>query len=389
MSIRRAIVAAARRGVALRAIARAQHVSLATVQRWIRRAGTERLDRVDWADRSHAPIRSRRTPRAWEDRIVALRQTLRTTSDLGEYGAAAIHQALVQSDAAARPSIRTIHRILARHGILDVHRRIRRPAPPPGWHLPDVAAGQAELDSFDFVDGLVIQGGLHVEVLNGLSLHGGLLGSWPGPIYTAAATLSTLLAHWQTVGLPAYAQFDNDTRFQGPHHYPDVVSRVMRLCLSLGVTPVFAPPREYGFQNAIENLNGRWQQRVWSRFHHGSLPALCACSDRFVAATRLRRAARLAAAPPRRAIASTWRLDLQQRPQGHVVFLRRTNAVGAVTVLGHVYLLDALWPHRLVRCVVDFERRQIRFYRLRRRQPDDQPLVREVPYDFPRRRFTE
>jgi hypothetical protein len=369
-------------------IARAQHVSLATVQRWVRRAGTERLDRVDWEDRSHAPIRSRRMPRVWEDRIVALRQALRTTSDLGEYGAAAIHQALGESGAPARPSIRTIHRILARHGILDGHRRIRRPAPPPGWHLPDVAAGEAELDSFDFVDGLVIQGGVHVEVLNGLSLHGGLLGSWPGTIYTARATLATLLAHWQSVGLPGYAQFDNDTRFQGPHHHPDVVSRVMRLCLSLGITPVFAPPREYGFQNAVENINGRWQQRVWSRFHHDSLAALCARSERFVMATRQHRATRIAAAPPRRAIPSTWRLDLQQPPQGRVVFLRRTNAGGAVTVLGHLYPLDALWPHRLVRCVVDFDARRIRFYRLRRREPNDQPLLLEVPYDFPRRHFT-
>ena len=72
------------------------------------------------------------------------------------------------------------------------------------------------------------------------------------------------------------SQFDNDTRFQGPHQHRDVVSRVMRLCLSLGVTPVFAPVREHGFQNAIENLNGRWQAKVWSRFHHESLAALCA-----------------------------------------------------------------------------------------------------------------
>lgn len=373
----------------MRAVARIHRVSLSTVQRWVRRAGAARLERVDWDDHSHATTVPQRTAGALEDRIVTLRQELRTTSDLGDYGAAAIHHALRDSGEPASPAIRTIHRILERRGVLDAQRRIRRPAPPPGWYLPDVAAGRAELDSFDFVEGLVIQGGVHVEVLNGISLHGGLLGSWPGTIFTAAATMATLLMHWRSVGLPAYAQFDNDTRFQGPHQHRDVVSRVMRLCLSLGVTPVFAPPREHGFQNAIENINGRWQQKVWSRFHHESLAALHECSDRFVAATRLRRASRLAAAPGRPAIPSAWRLDLQVHPHGRVIFLRRTDERGAVTVLGHPYLLDSLWPHRLVRCDVDFDAGRTRFYRLRRRQPDDQPLLREAPYALPRRRFKE
>jgi hypothetical protein len=32
-----------------------------------------------------------------------------------------------------------------------LHRQ-RRPAPPQGWYLPDLADGKAELDSFDFVE---------------------------------------------------------------------------------------------------------------------------------------------------------------------------------------------------------------------------------------------
>lgn len=373
----------------MRAVARAHHVSLSMVQRWVGRAGSQRLDRIDWCDRSHARQVVHRTADALEARIVHLRHELRATSDLGDYGAVALRRTLVDRGDPNVPAVRTIHRILARRGVLDRQRRVRRPAPPSGWYLPDVASGHAELDSFDFVEGLVIQNGPHVEVLNGISLHGGLIGSWPGSIFTAVATMATLLTHWQAVGLPAYAQFDNDTRFQGPHQHRDVVSRVMRLCSSLGVTPVFAPPREHGFQNPVENLNGRWQQKVWSRFHHPSLAALQLRSDRFVAATRLRRVARLAAAPTRAAIASTWRLDLQAPPTGRVVFLRRTNDAGTVAVLGHTFPLDALWPHRLVRCEVNFDAHNIQFYRLRRHEPADQPLITEVRYVLPNRRFKE
>ncbi len=373
----------------MRAVARAHHISLCTVQRWVHRAGTARLARVHWDNRSHATTVPRRTSAEAERRVLTVRHDLRETSDLGDYGADAIHRALVASGAVDIPAVRTIHRILARHGVLDAQRRIRRPAPPPGWYLPDVTSRRAELDSFDFVEGLVIQQGPHVEVLNAISLHGALIGSWPGMIFTAAATLAAILAHWRAEGLPQYAQFDNDTRFQGPHQHRDVVSRVMRLCLSLGVTPVFAPPREHGFQNPVESLNGRWQTKVWARFHHGSLPALQDCSDRFVAATRVRNAARLDRAPTRPAMPATWQLDLQAHPRGRLIFLRRTDDHGGVRLLGHAFSLDPLWPHRLVRCEVHLDAGVIQFYRLRRREPTDQPLICERPYTLPRRPFRE
>ncbi len=53
----------------------------------------------------------------------------------------------------------------------------------------------------------------------------------------------------------------------------------IRLCLSLGVTAVFAPPRETGFQAAVESFNARWQAKVWQRFHF-DLPCGLAVSVR-------------------------------------------------------------------------------------------------------------
>src|SRR5207247_1148840 len=142
----------------------------------------------------------------------------------------------------------TINRILARRGAFDLQRRVRRPAPPPGWYLPRVVGGAAELDQFDVVEGLHIKNGPEVEVLTVTSLHGGLVDAWPQEAVSAANICAAIEAHWRAVGLPDYVQFDNDTRFQGPHQHPDVVGRVMRLCLSLGVSVVFAPARESGFQ---------------------------------------------------------------------------------------------------------------------------------------------
>jgi hypothetical protein len=250
-----------------------------------------------------------------------------------------------------------------------------------------VAKRSLELDSFDVIEGLVIEGGINVEVLNAISLHGGLIGSWPDRTIFARTAVQAMIEHWKLFGLPAYAQFDNDTRFQGAHQFRDTLGRVIRLCLSLGITAVFAPPRETGFQAAIESLNARWQAKIWQRFHFDSLSQLQAQSRRYVAAYRQRARLRIESAPPRHLFPAAWKFDLQARPQGCVVYLRRTDAHGRVSPLGHSFAVNSSWPHRLVRAHLDLSADQIRFYALRRRDPTWQPVVKTIRYQFPKRKF--
>jgi hypothetical protein len=382
------MVAAVRRGQSRRALARRFKVALRSVQRWLVRAGSQLLERVDWADRSHAPRRqARQTRPALERRVVVLRQQLQRGA-LGFIGAQAIHDALRAARShAAVPTVRTIGRILKRHGLLDAARRVRRVAPPPGWYLPAAASGRAELDAFDVIEDLPLEAGPRLDVLTTRALWGPACGAWISPALGARWIGTQLVAHWRLHGLPTYAQFDNDSRFQGTHTHPDVLGQVIRLCLSLGVTPVFAPPREHGPQNLNESFNHLWQQKVWQRFHHPSAAAFQAASNRFVAAYQQRRAARIERAPRRRAFPKNWRLDLQRRPRGLVIFLRRTDVHGAIRVLGHRWVVDPQWVHRLVRAEVDLDHHQIRCFRLRRRAPDEQTLAKTFRYVFPHKRF--
>ena len=383
------MVAAFRRGGSLRKVARRFRVGMATVHLWVCRAGTQRLDRVDWTDRPSIPCRIHRTDASLEDRVLTLRADLFRTSDLGQFGAGAIHQAMRQQGLEPLPSVRTIGRILERRGALDYRHRVRRPPPPRGWYLPEVAAREAELDSFDIIEGLRIKGGPEVQVLNGISLHGGLVLSRATLGVTAKIAAEVILEHWRQFGLPAYAQFDNDTVFQGPHKFADVIGRVMRLCLSLGVVAVFVPPRETGFQALIENYNGWWQAKVWARFQHQSLAELQERSARYLAASRCSRRQRIEAAPERSSFPKNWSLDLQATPKGKLIYLRRTNDQGYVNFLGHTYLVDSRRPNRLVRAEVDLEAEMICFYALRRKEPNVQPLLTNVAYQLPKRRFHE
>jgi hypothetical protein len=377
-----------RAGAGLREAAREFRVSLSVIQRWVRHASGQRLDRVDWTGKTRAGLRpTNRTERAVEAVVVAVREQLAKTSDLGEHGAEAIHAALLGHGGDKPPSVRTIGRILERSGVLDAQRRVRRAAPPVGWYLPEVAARRAELDSFDTVSGLVLAGGVEVVVLNGISLHGGLVTSWPEHSITAERSASLLVQHWTQFGLPCYAQFDNGNVFIGSNRYADVIGRVMRTCLLLGVTPVFAPPREPGFQAAIESLNGRWQAKVWHRFERVTLFELLEHSDRYIVAARRRHALRIEQAPPRRPMPADVLLDLQAHPRGMAIFIRRTDDRGLVSVLGRSFLIDPGWTQRLVRAEVDLDASVIRFFALRRRDPSNQPLLAVHPYTLPRRRF--
>jgi hypothetical protein len=60
-----------------------------------------------------------------------------------------------------------------------------------------------------------------------------------------------------------------------------------------------------------------------------------------------------------------------------------------MAVLGHTFLVDRHWPHRLVRAEVDLGADEIRVHALRRRAPREQPLLTQIPYHWPRRALRE
>ena len=332
----------------MRDVARAFGVSVSTVSLWCARAQGQRLDRADFEGDKPGLAMNRLADGA--ERSILSMRTLLKASVLGEYGAVAIRRSLSESSPkdSVVPSRATIHRVLLRHGAVDSARRQRRPPPPKGWYLPEVAQGRAELDTFDFIEDLKIAGGPIVDVL--------------------------------TEGLPDYAQFDNATIFQGSHRASDSIGRVVRLCLALGITPVFAPPREPGFQNAIEGFNALWQAKAWRRNHVSDFEHLQQVSAAYIAAYRNKSACRIEAAPSRACFPKTFKLDLQAPLHGKAIYVRRTTETGQISLLGRTFAVDPKWIRRLVRCEVDFSSHCINFYGLRRRDPGMHPLLRTTDY---------
>lgn len=378
------MVEAVRAGMSLR---QAQHefgFSKSAVGRWVARAHGKRLDRVE--------LSARKPGRAWnrtagdlEQRIAELRVELRD-SVLGEFGAKAIRSALVTETGSA-PSEAAINRVLARLGLQDGVRRVRRPSPPKGWYLPPVVAARAELDCFDFIEDLKIADGPLVDVLTAKSLHGSLTNAWAMQSQSTKATIPRLLERWTCDGLPMYAQFDNGNVFQGAHHHAHAVGAISRLCLQLRVIPVFVPPLEHGMQNTIESFNALWQTKVWQRHRVTSLRDLQKRSDQYITAHRARTLGLSEAAPRRRPMPTDFEFHPHTPLRGKMIFIRRSDDTGAVNMLGQRFSVSPQWLHRLVRCEVNFHDQRIECFALRRLAPTEQPLLRTFSYKRPDKPF--
>lgn len=363
------MVAAVRAGRSWRAVARQFGVSVGAVGFWLHRARGRRLDRVDWTDRPSGASRpANRTARGMERRIVALRRWLARHDPLGYVGPVAIRRSLLAAEPVV-PSARTIARILRRAGLTPQKRR-RRPPPPVGWYLPRVAAGRVELDQLDVVEGLQLRQHGPVEVLTAISLWGKLALAAPSLSGWRVESISACLAeHWRRWGTPACLQMDNDTRFAGSTRAVRRLGRFIRFCLVHGVVPVFAPPRETGFQAAVESFNALWQAKVWRRFRHRDLHELQTRNTAFLDAHR-----QLAARDPIQRNVGV------RRPATRVIFLRRTDARGRIWLLGAQTTVDPNWPHRLVRAELNVRTQNLRITALRRRDPSYQPVLKTTRF---------
>ena len=89
----------------------------------------------------------------------------------------------------------------------------------------------------------------------------------------------------------------------------------------------------------------------------------------------------------RRPFPAAWQFDLGVPPRGLVIFLRRTDPQGRVALLGHTFDVSPDWHHRVVRAEVRLPNGPIRLFALRRRDPGNQPLLREIPYRLPKNRW--
>jgi putative transposase len=234
--------------------------------KWKRRYASWGLDGLK--DLSKAPKQqATQTPETLESVIVRLREARekreREETKYALIGAFAIHKEL-QDLGYDPPSVRTVHNILDRHGLIDSQ-------PPPksvreiiDRHYPahDITK-PGELQQLDLVGPRYLTGsGQKYYFCNLRDVCSRRIAIELGQNRRAVTVVRGLIRAWQRMGLPLILQHDNAGEFRGSPRYPRSAGVVTRLCLTLGIESLFIPARQPYRNGTIENFNGLFQSLV-------------------------------------------------------------------------------------------------------------------------------
>jgi putative transposase len=239
-------------------IARNMQRSRRWVHRWIERYDPD-APTVSLQNHSRAP---KQMDGVYSERIKKMVLQSREERERGKrakyqyalVSAQAIYYELRELPVSPLPSPRTIHRWLKRAGQI----RERKSRKAPNLTYPDLPC-QAVNDGqeLDFKGPFYLQDHAHKYYL--MVLRDKL--SKKTALRALAnksmdAILDFLVDAWQKMGCPKYLKMDNCLDFRGSNLYPRSPSKLVRVCLDLGIQPIFIPLRESWRNGVVENLNG-------------------------------------------------------------------------------------------------------------------------------------
>ena len=354
-------------------IARKMQHSRRWVQRWISRYRTE-APRVSLQDHSRAPKQISWTYPERIKRMVIQIRVERESGKRAKYqyallSAQAIYYELRELQVSPLPSPRTIHLWLKQADRIP-ERRAQKAPNPTYPVLPCQAVN--DVQELDFKGPFYLQDHSHkyylVALRDKLSKKTALQAL---ATKSMDAILDFLVNAWQTMGCPKRLKMDNCLDFRCSNLYPRSPSKLVRVCLDLGVRPVFIPLREPWRNGVVENLNGlldrfllrthtfetekqlhKAVQRMQTTINtKHRLPALQGKTPQeFAANVRLR-------FPP---AGYEWRKRNLQLVKGNVTFIRLVRKSGRITLTANdKFFIGKRYKWHYVLAVVDVAKKRL------------------------------
>jgi hypothetical protein len=203
-----------------------------------------------------------------------------------------------------------------------------------------------------------------------------------------------LLQTWQTLGIPAFLQLDNDAAFCGGYKTPRRIGQVVRLCLHLGIELIFLPVAEPQRNGEVEELNGLWSRAFWQRQHFTVLRQVQRASPHFVQwyATRYAPPALRGKTPtqaqrtePRRRLT---RAQVRQLPDplpitaGRIHFIRCVQSDGTIAILSETWRVGRRFAGRYVWATIVTHQQRLDIWYQRSAQSDWR-LLKSFAYLLP------
>lgn len=288
-------------------------------------------------------------------------------------GATAILAELKALGASPLPCERTIERVLERNNLTAPRVRLAPLLPRQEYPGPQARASN-ELHEVDLVGPIYLQGSGHrYYIWIGKDAFDGAVCLRLACSRRMDEVLGFLGECWKDLGIPEQVQFDNARELAGWGPAARTLSRVIRLCLRFGASPVFIPAGEPQFNGSVENFNGWFQELLFQRRFRRP-------GDLRRELVRLQEAVNTQHVHPRlggqtpaqhrrglrlRKLPATFVVPTNRLPlaAGRVTFIRRVSVAGTVTVLSQLYRVGKRHRGLYLRLVVDTERGWLTAYR--------------------------
>ena len=266
------------------------------------------------------------------------------------------------------PSLSTIKRIIKRNGLVVQNRKryIRCKSKKRYTLLNPTKTNEAH--QMDFVGPRHIKGYGRISSLNLIDVVSSkaYIRQYAGQAMDNV--IEFLLDCWTENAIPNYLQMDNGASFIGDVIHPRHFSRVVRLCLYLGVEPVFIAPGKPWMNGTIEDFNGDFGTKLWEREQWTDLDHIQSEAKVFLMRHNNRQDWKYRKtdpeAIPHRKIPVDFEINANNLPitEGKVHFIRQVKENGTISVLNEDFDVDKSLAYEYVWATIDTKQEQLMIY---------------------------
>ena len=364
------------------------------LRKWIGRYNdSEKSRKMGWfRDESRAPKNvHRKTDSGMEQLVIAVRKSLmKGTTEDTKYrciGAVEIqfrmHELGHSED--EMPSLSTIKRIVKRNGLVVQKRKqyIRCKSKKRYTLLNPTKAN--DVHQMDFVGPRHIKGYGRISSLNLIDVASSKAHIQQYAGQAMDNVIEFLLDCWTKNAIPNYLQMDNGASFIGDVMHSRHFSRVVRLCLHLGVEPVFIAPRKPWMNGSIEDFNGDFGEKLWERGRFSDLEHIRGEAKIFLMRHNNRQDWKRRKTDPetilQRRIPEDFEIDTDRLPitEGKVHFIRQVTDNGTISVLNEDFDVGESLAHEYVWATIDTKQEQMRIY-YREKNEEEASLIKIYEY---------
>ena len=348
--------------------------------KWLKRY---KLDGEDWTkSHSRKPHQSpKRIDKIMEQTVIETRKYLEK-KQYSQIGALAIGYDL-NKQGIISPPISTINKILRRNNLVLKRTKYT----PKGVSYPSLLITHSNyVHQIDIVGPRYLKEDGRFYSVNVIDAFDRRNSTNPERRQNRIAVTKGLVSSWQTLGIPLYEQMDNKLPMRGSNQYPHSFGLVIRLCLSLGIQPLFIPLAEPWRNGIIEHFQNVFDKMFFRTQYFKDFDHLYKQAKEFeLFHNQNHRYSTLEGMTPNqkcsgniKLLPASFRLPnkLAICP-GYVHLIRFIRSDRILDIFGEKYVMPSKVEHEYVWATIDTAKEKLFIYH-------DSKLVVEYPYPLPK-----